>query len=148
VCVGGTQDDADTITLAAGESATCTITNDDDAPSLILAKDVINDNGGTAVASDWTLSAGGNDVAGSAGGAEATDQAGTYALSETGPSGYTLTSLTCDDDPGVEVASVTIGLGETITCTFVNDDDAPSLTLIKEVENGSNPRPGSTRRHR
>jgi len=29
VCVGGTQDDAKTITLAQGESATCTITNDD-----------------------------------------------------------------------------------------------------------------------
>jgi len=29
VCVGGTQDDSDTITLALGESATCTITNDD-----------------------------------------------------------------------------------------------------------------------
>jgi hypothetical protein len=47
--------------------------------------------------------------------------------------------LTCNDDPGVEVTDVTIGLGETITCTFVNDDDAPSLTLKKVVVNGSNP---------
>ena len=35
----------------------------------------------------------------------------------------------------VQVTSVTVGLGEDVTCTFVNDDDAPSLTLVKEVVN-------------
>ncbi|MCB0178652.1 MAG: hypothetical protein KDI62_10515 [Anaerolineae bacterium] len=30
-------------------------------------------------------------------------------------------------------------MGETITCTFVNDDDTPSLKLVKVVENGDNP---------
>ena len=81
-----------------------------------LKKTVINDNGGIAVASAWTLSAGTNDVTGSAGGAKATDQAGSYALSESTVAGYTNTSITCDDDPGVEVTSVTLGLGQTITC--------------------------------
>ncbi len=127
------------VTVGLGQTVTCTFVNDDDAPSLILAKTVINDNGGTAVESDWTLSAGGNDVTGSPAGAEATNQAGTYALSETGPTGYTLTSLTCDDNPGVEVTEVTLGLGEDVTCTFVNDDDEPSLTLVKVVDNGANP---------
>ena len=47
------------ITLANGDSATCTITNDDNAPALHLRKVVVNDNGGTAVATDWTLSASG-----------------------------------------------------------------------------------------
>ena len=28
---------------------------------------------------------------------------------------------------------MTLGLGEDVTCTFVNDDDAPSLTLVKTV---------------
>ena len=28
-----------------------------------------------------------------------------------------------------------LGLNETLVCTFVNDDDAPSLTLVKEVVN-------------
>ena len=28
-----------------------------------------------------------------------------------------------------------LGLGEDVTCTFVNDDDAPSLTLVKQVVN-------------
>ncbi len=130
-------DGPDSVTIGLGETVTCTFVNDDDAPSLILAKDVVNDNGGTAVASDWTLSAGSNDVTGSVGGAVATDQAGTYDLSESGPSNYTNTSVTCDNGDGPD--SVTIGLGETVTCTFVNDDDAPSLTLVKVVDNGANP---------
>ncbi|MEN8239150.1 MAG: hypothetical protein ABFR53_08115, partial [Actinomycetota bacterium] len=133
-CVGGTQVGS-TIELAPGESSVCTIDNDDDPASLLLVKDVVLDNGGTAVAADWTLSAGANSVPGSATPIEVTDVAGTYALSETTVAGYTNTSLTCDDDPGVEVTEVTIGLGETITCTFVNDDDAPSLLLLKEVVN-------------
>ena len=122
------------VTLGLGEAITCTFVNDDIAPSLTLVKAVTSDNGGTASASDWTLSAGTHEVAGSAAGALATDQAGTYALTEsTGPAGYANTSITCDDAPGVEVSSVTLGLGEAITCTFVNDDIAPSLTLVKAV---------------
>ncbi|MDH4116000.1 MAG: hypothetical protein OEW30_01245 [Acidimicrobiia bacterium] len=134
VCVGGTQS-GDDVTLAAGESATCTITNDDDAPSLTLVKEVTNDNGGTAQPGDWTLTAAGYDPA--------SPDAGTYALSESGPAGYTLTSLTCDNAVG-QVTSVTLGLGESVTCTFVNDDDAPSLTLVKEVtnDNGGTAQPG------
>ena len=128
------------VTVGLGEDVTCTFVNDDDAPSLTLIKHVITDNGGTAVASDWTLSAGSNSVTGSETGALATDQAGTYALSETSVTGYTNTSITCDNSTG-PVTSVTVGLGEDVTCTFVNDDDAPSLTLIKHVDNtagGSN----------
>ncbi len=124
------------VTLGLGEDVTCTFVNDDNAPALYLAKHVVNDNGGTELASAWDLSAGANTVTGAEGGAFATAVAGTYALSESaGPDGYTNTSITCDDDPGVEVTAVTLGLGETITCTFVNDDDAPSLTLIKHVVN-------------
>jgi hypothetical protein len=49
-------------------------------------------------------------------------------LSSTGPAGYTVTSLTCSNTGDVEVNSVTLGLGESVTCTFVIDDDA-SATL-------------------
>ncbi len=55
-CVGGTQTGA-SIALALGESATCTINNDDIPASLTLVKQVVNDDGGTAVATDWTLTA-------------------------------------------------------------------------------------------
>jgi LPXTG-motif cell wall-anchored protein len=47
--------------------------------------------------------------------------------------GYTNTSITCDDAPDVEVTSVTIGLGETKTCTFVNDDIPASLSIHLEM---------------
>ena len=57
-CVGGTQTGA-SVALALGESATCTIVNDDIAASLTLVKQVVNDNGGTAAATDWTLTAAG-----------------------------------------------------------------------------------------
>ena len=45
------------VTLALGESATCTITNDDIPAQLTLVKEVVNDDGGTAAATDWTLTA-------------------------------------------------------------------------------------------
>ena len=132
---GGDCDNSGSVNVVAGQNKTCTLTNDDNAAGLTLIKHVVNDNGGTAVAGDWTLSAGSNNVTGSETGEVATTQAGTYALSETSVTGYTNTSITCDNDPGVEVTSVTLGLGDTVSCTFVNDDNAPSLTLVKEVIN-------------
>ena len=64
VCVGGTysknaQTGVETITLGLGGSATCTITNDDNAPALHLRKTVVNDNGGQATVADFPLSADG-----------------------------------------------------------------------------------------
>ena len=44
-------------TLALGETKTCTVTNDDIAPKLTVIKHVINDNGGTKTAADFTLTA-------------------------------------------------------------------------------------------
>src|SRR6266511_3356085 len=45
--------------IAVGQTKTCTVTNDDVAPKLIVIKHVINDNGGDASASDFTLDSGG-----------------------------------------------------------------------------------------
>src|SRR2546422_10629822 len=55
-CTGGTQNGS-TITVGLGQSATCTINNNDNAPALHLRKTVTNDNGGTAAGTAWTLSA-------------------------------------------------------------------------------------------
>jgi uncharacterized repeat protein (TIGR01451 family) len=126
-CSNSGDAEVSSVTLGLGEDVTCTFLYDDDAPSLTLVKQVINDNGGTAVASDWTLTAAGYDAG--------SPDAGTYDLSESGPANYTQTSLTCSNSGDAEVSSVTLGLGEDVTCTFVNDDDAPSLTLVKEVIN-------------
>ena len=77
-----------TVSLAPGDNKTCTITNDDIAPKLHLRKEITNDNGGGAAATDWTLHAdgsGANDLSGSTPvDSGATLQADTFALSETG----------------------------------------------------------------
>ena len=101
------------VTLGLGDTATCTITNNDDAPSLILNKVVVNNNGGTAAESAWTLTANGG-AAGTLSGpgaAGATDvssdgtfKAGTYALSESaGPAGYSASAWSCVKNGGAPV---------------------------------------------
>ena len=142
-CTGGTQNGSN-ITIALGQTATCTITNNDNAPSLTLNKVVTNNNGGTTAESAWTLTANGGAAgtltgAGAAGAIDvvsgASFKAGTYALSESGvSSGYTASAWSCTG--GTQNGSnVTIALGQTVTCTITNDDVAPSLTLNKVVVN-------------
>jgi uncharacterized repeat protein (TIGR01451 family) len=148
-CTNGITVTSSKITLSAGQSTVCTITNDDKAPSLTLDKIVVNDNGGTAHESDWTLTANGGS-AGTLSGPGAvgytdvvsgsTFKAGIYALSETGPAGYAASSWSCVKNGGAPVtgSSVTLGLGDTATCTIHNDDIAPGsavLTVTKTVNN-------------
>ena len=84
-CEGGSLTDS-SLTLLNGETAVCTITNNDDPATLTLIKQVTNPNGGNAVADDWTLTAdGATDYSGNTafwtGGVEV--DADTYTLSET-----------------------------------------------------------------
>ena len=85
--------------LGLGQEATCTITNNDNAPVLHLRKIVINDNGGPATVADFTLTANGtgtNDLSGiSPVDSDATLDADTFALSETSPAGYTASDWVC-----------------------------------------------------
>ncbi len=139
VCVGGNQTDGDTVVIGLGDNVTCTITNDDNAPTLKLVKSVRNNDGGNAVAGDWTLYATGdggfNDV-GDSTTFHPVKANEAYALSESGPSGYTQGAWVCNggDQDG---NSVTLGLDEDVTCTVTNDDDAPTITLIKDVINNN-----------
>jgi hypothetical protein len=132
-CVGGTQGtglNINKITVALGESATCTINNNDNSPQLIVIKHVINDNGGAAVAADFTIDSGGiNDTPDNFAGAESpgttvTLDAGAYNVSESGPFGYDA-SYSAD-------CSGTIAVGETKTCTVTNDD-RPGHIIIKKI---------------
>ncbi len=131
-CVGGTQNGSN-ITVGIGEEATCTITNDDITPKLIVIKHVINDNGGTKGASDFTMEVSGNNVnpvnfAGAeAPGTNVTLNAGAYSVAETGPAGYS-PSFSAD-------CTGSIAVGETKTCTITNNDIQPRLRLIKTVVN-------------
>jgi hypothetical protein len=123
--------------LPPGGSAVCTITNDDTSgPILTVIKHVVNDSGGTAVASDWTMditatNPSNNNFPGSEAGVEITFDAGSYSVSESGGKpGYEATfSAGC---------SGSLNNGETATCTITNDDepedsppDPASLTVEK-----------------
>ena len=136
-CPGGSLSGS-TLTVGAGETVVCTIINDDITASLGLVKTVTNDNGGTAVATDWTLSAAGPTPLSGAGGVAASSvNAGVYTLSESaGPSGYTAGTWSCTAGT-LTGSSLVLGLGETAVCTIDNDDDSAGLTLNKVVLNDS-----------
>ncbi len=92
--------------------------------TLNVIKTVINDDGGTAVASDFTINVSGTNVfpssfAGSEGGVEVILDAGSYEVTEDVLMGY---SVSYSDD-----CSGTIKAGETKTCTITNDDIAPAV---------------------
>jgi uncharacterized repeat protein (TIGR01451 family)/LPXTG-motif cell wall-anchored protein len=123
-------DNCTNVTVPNGGEATCTITNDDLPGTLIVKKHVVNDNNGTATASDFTMTVAGTDVSttsfpGSENGTTVTMDAGSYSVTESSLFGYTRT--------GAENCSGTIANGETKTCTFTNDDIQPQLIVIKHV---------------
>ena len=122
----------DTVTLAADQNITCIITNNDIQPQLTVIKTVINDDGGTAAASDFNISVSGTNAspsnfAGNGSGTAVTLNAGAYSVSEAPVFGYS-GSLSAD-------CSGSIAIGEEKTCTITNDDIAPTLTLVKTVVN-------------
>lgn len=138
-CTGGTLSGAK-LTLAAGSSATCTITNDDQAGTLTLKKDVKNTHGGTAVAGDFTLTAksGSTTISGKSGGAAVTAaavNAGNYTLSESGPAGYQQQGTWDCGSATVTDGKVIVANGATVTCTVTNVDQPATLTLKKVVDN-------------
>src|SRR5438309_1763523 len=122
-------------TIAAGETKTCTVTNDDQPAHLTVIKTVVNDNGGTKKAADFSITVTSNGVAvpsfpGSAAGTDVTVSAGSYSVDEAAVAGYTKT--------GAVGCSGTLALGEHKVCTITNDDNAPTiatLTVIKRVLN-------------
>ncbi|QDZ15003.1 VWA domain-containing protein [Humibacter ginsenosidimutans] len=134
------------VSVPLGFSVRCTAVNQ--TATLILEKQVINDNGGSAVPGDWQLTATptgtvpsgvvAQTVTGSLVGESFNVLPGqTYALSEQGPSGYTQTALTCsvNDGPFTADSAATVSLDplQTVVCRFVNDDVAPTLSLVKQV---------------
>src|SRR5206468_2741306 len=99
-------------TIAAGETKTCTIVNDDVEAKLIVIQHVTNDNGGTATAASFTTSVtGSSPTPASFPGAESPGttvalNVGSYSVSQSTVAGYTQTSASAD-------CSGTIALGET-----------------------------------
>jgi hypothetical protein len=135
VGITGDCDASGHVTLNLGDHKTCTITNRDISPRLVVVKHVINNNGGTKTAADFTIQVTGTNVSspsfpGSETGTTVTLNAGTYSVDELAAAGYAK-SLSAD-------CVGTIALGQTKTCTITNDDIPPAkLTVIKQVINQS-----------
>ncbi|MBI4426269.1 MAG: DUF11 domain-containing protein [Candidatus Kerfeldbacteria bacterium] len=132
------------VSVLAGGAVTCSFTNTRETGTLRVIKTVMNDNGGTATASNFTMhiKQGGVDMVtpfpGSATGTDKILLTGTYQVNESGlPTGYTQTNIVCD---GQATSSVTVVAGQTKTCTITNDDIQPKLTVTKRVvnDNGGN----------
>ncbi|MGI6484431.1 MAG: THxN family PEP-CTERM protein [Candidatus Dojkabacteria bacterium] len=127
--------------LTEGQRVTCTITNDDIAPSLELVKEVDNKYGGNAQITDWTLTATGpTTISGDSGVKSGGNfKAGTYTLSEIakeGISGYEAGDWDCTNDIVVDDNNqITLEVGQTTVCTIKNTEIQPTLTLVKTVEN-------------
>jgi hypothetical protein len=111
--------------------------DDDQAPVLTLNKIVVNDNGGTATASDWTLSATGPTNLSGPGPSVTSDSdfaPGTYTLAEAGgPVGYVASAWVCTGTGQQNGATITLALGQHATCTITNNDvdgsEPPGLFL-------------------
>jgi hypothetical protein len=146
----GTDFDAGSVTLANGESTTCTITNEDDPAQITLVKRVVNDNGGTATAATFGIRLNGDLVAFGDGAADGANtlkystiaipvNAGLQSFTELDVAGYTEGTWSCDPVAATGTAynagSVTLANGQSTTCTITNDDDPGYVVLIKRVDN-------------
>lgn len=141
--------DDKTITLTAGESATCVFTNASEKPTLTLEKQVDNAGGGMATADQFTLSAANGDetvltgtgamisgdVASLSGNVPAEVD---LALGEMGPSGYTAGEWACRDTASSEPVTMGEGglrldIGDDVTCRIVNTAIPSSGNVFKQV---------------
>ncbi len=133
------------LTLAPGSDVTCLISNDDIAPTLTLAKNLINDDGGNLTVADFDISIDGTEVLNGVTNSVAANTAIT--ISELDVPGYIEGTWVCDDASGLTPladlptagaaagATVTLASGADVTCRITNDDVAPRLTLSKTVVN-------------
>ena len=141
-------DDSVRIVLAAGETVRCTFTNDPDTGNITIMKDAPGGGSsddfdfdlrgpGSQCDEDFTLSD--NDEKSFT----CDDDNDEYTISEVDlPSGWTLTDIDCTDEgiPSTDIdinvnseeVTFTLGVGDTIECTFTNEEDSevgPPTTL-------------------
>ncbi|MBV7328370.1 hypothetical protein KFU94_08940 [Chloroflexi bacterium TSY] len=131
--IGGDCDAGGTVTLAFGESKECIIFNDDRPATLTVIKQVLNDDGGTAGPGDFTINVNGTNSSlasfpGSESGTIVTLDAGAYTVTEDAVVGYSGSFLA--DCTG------TIAVGESKTCTVMNDDiptGSGRISIVKQA---------------
>ena len=148
-CTGGTMGGstgAQTVTVANGGAAGCTITNTAITPTLTLVKDrQAGSTGSTTPATAWTLTANGPTmIAGSTGSTGAGGVTGrpvpigTYRLSESGPAdGWTASDWACTGGATTggtrDARTVIVGLGQNVICTITNTAKPAHLSLDKDA---------------
>lgn len=138
-CTNGETETTDgSVTLGEQDAWTCTITNDDQPGTLHVVKTVINDNGGTNTASDFSFQVNGtgdsysfinNNEGGLSGSKDVTVNAGTYSVDENETAGYTTTYDGCSE--------MDISNGGSATCTITNNDKPVHLTIVKHTDEQS-----------
>jgi len=126
---GGDCDANGNVTVVAGASKTCTITNADQPAMLTVTKIVNNNQGGSAEVADFPLFI---DTTSVTSGVATKVTPGAHVVSETSQTGYTgVISGDCDANGNVSVA-----LGESKSCIITNDDEPGTLTVNKIVSGG------------
>lgn len=131
-----------TINLAAGENVTCTFT-DTARGTIQIAKATTGGDGTFSFSSVPSLSglSGITTSAGSGGPVTVANlPAGPYAITESVPAGWDLTSIACTDPSGgtttsLPTANIALAAGETVSCTFNNTRRA-SITVVKNTTGG------------
>ena len=118
---GGDCDADGNITLLANNSYTCTITNDDIRQNITLIKNVVNDDGGGAVETDFKMRVNGTLVP--SGGSKSVDSNTNVTITEDAFAGYTATGISGTGCPANLGDVFTLNEGVAIMCTITNDDN-------------------------
>ncbi len=126
---------AGSVEVAEGQNFHCIVANQEIPPMLTVTKSVTNDNGGTAVSSDFQLQVDGVDAGQGTANATAVVAGTAHTVGEVPTAGYRLVSIVCtDDDTNAAVpynSGVTLALGQHVTCNLTNDDDPIDLVITK-----------------
>jgi prealbumin domain-containing protein len=138
---GATCDDGSPVSaidVSAGENVTCTFTNRQRG-SIVVVEDSVPDD-----PQDFTFTAGGglspasfqldDDADGALSNTRTFNNVvpgSSYSLNETQPSGWSIDSATCDD--GSPISAIDVAPGETVTCTFTNNQ-AGKIVAVKDAQ--------------
>jgi uncharacterized repeat protein (TIGR01451 family) len=131
------------VSVAAGDSKTCILTNDDDAPpppqqGRIIVEKQLDPDGYQPPQGGFVFSGAIQAVLGDGESADAVVDPGTYTVTESldGRPFWDLTSLVCDDsnssgDLATLTATYRVEAGETVRCVFTNTKR--SLIIVKKI---------------
>lgn len=124
------------ITVASGEAADCTFT-DTRRARLTIVKNTIGGDGTFAFSGSQNFQLQTSAGTGQNTTAFASAVPGTYTVSEVMTPGWSLTALTCSNGSAINLATatatVTLGAGENVVCTFT-DTKLASIRIVKRIQ--------------